>query len=162
MKRRGWFFDYAKALEAWEGVVREHEKANNSGSYSKTISMSRAMAKRYNEYIMVRAAVIALSFGYDAGLVKILESCGYKIDVKNYANSLANILVRNDNNLTQVNVIRSELGLQHQRQVRIDFNEIIANLSAALGFNVRRNLRLAEYNSLVKVIKKRNHADQQR
>jgi hypothetical protein len=147
--KRG-LFDGELAKEKWEALIR---KATLGGTYNKVLFTSKALAKKYNEYLLVRSIVIVLSFGYNKEMVATLEKMGYHVDRRNYAQSLASILVKNENNITQVNVLRSEMPVS--KKVDANFHSMITSLSVAVGFKVDAEILLAEYIEFVKMLKQK-------
>lgn len=101
-------------------------------------------------------------FIQDDDLISDLRAKGYKInttDKNTYCESISNAMHRAEHLVTRMKMKANEINEMMKdsggSQV-VSFEEIIANLSFMLGFELPDNLTLARYNEYKKILKERN------
>jgi hypothetical protein len=95
----------------------------------------------------------------DERIIEAIQAQVVAINSAAYADSLADALTRSNNLVTQIEMKQKEM----ERFVsvegfskRVTYEELMANLNAALGFCVQDNITLAAFNEYQRILKKRN------
>jgi hypothetical protein len=144
------------AEEAWEEIVRKNQQAVGSNRYDNYFEKSQSYALMVNEYIFVRSALIYLSVKPDKEVAGLLAEKGYKIDPKNYIESLNKAFRKSENLITKAISKQNELHVEQEQRGESSFEEIMANLVVGLGFHVNDDITLSRYNEYRKIIKKKH------
>jgi len=149
-----------ECLNAWEAIVRKQEKVTGSNQYSSVLQLMKGYAILINDHTVIRACLVkTLLFPTDWEIVQTLRAKGYEIDWLNKVEWIQNAIRRNENLITKATMKQKELQRMFQtKETKTDpkgFEEIIAILNFALGFNVDESITLARYNEYQKILNKR-------
>ena len=146
--------------DAWEKIVKENNKATGSNRFSNYLVNAKVYGALVADYLMVRSALIYLSFKVDHEMIDLLIKKGYNISTQSsrmYAESLTAALKRVENVGTQATIKQNELKkLTGDKKESTGFEQIMAMLSLQLGFTVQDDITLARFNEYQKLIKQKD------
>lgn len=166
--------DEVKLDEIWQGIIEENAKANGTGTTSAFLRIFQLLNYLIAEYLGVRAALWKSMFIIDNDTIEFLKSKGYHlkadplVDTRHtYRDSIVECLNLVENTKTRIIMERKKLlrisnGNSDGPVQSITYEEIIANITDALGFQVPGDLTLALFNEYKKVIKRKNEHLRQR
>jgi hypothetical protein len=157
-------------LIAWERIVQSTCKATRTFEYDTKFNNLAQYNKLLYDFILVKGSLLRLCLKYNKEDVAFLKGKNYKIDTSSneaYADSLQLMLRRSDNIITKLNSKKNEIAASNQEgDTRpVEFEELIAGISAELGFEVSTEVTLARYNEYRKIVgrkQKSNERDNQR
>ncbi len=149
---------------AFEDIIRRNGEVNGSFQYLTFFQLLKSYAKFIAEYTVVKALLIKLAFVIDYKSIQEVRSRGYAIDLTNtakYAESLTAGLRKVGNLITKATMKRKEIErLNVEKEKSESFESILANISFALGFEVKETITLAGYNEYQRILKARVAAQQ--
>lgn len=146
---------------AWEEILKRNGEANNDYSYKQFLAKSIEYAKLLNDYQLIKAILIKLHFVVDDEHIALLKSKGYKIDTSSgskYANSLSAALRKCENLITKMVMKQNELNntLSEKEQKPVNLEQLLAHISAGLGYEIKDDITLARYNEYKKILEAKN------
>lgn len=146
---------------AWENIIRRNGEVNGDMSYSQFFNKTASYAKLLDDYQLIKAILIRLHFVIDDGYIAFLRNKGYKINLTSgteYRNSLMSSMRRCENILTKLAMRTNELvAIEKEAEKKsVSIEQILASISAGLGFEVKDDLTLARYNEYKKIIVAKN------
>lgn len=150
---------------SWDAIVQRNNEESGGLEYQNYFADLQAFSLLINEYILVKACLIKLSYKVDLELITFLKKKGYSINTKStadYSESL-NLAMRKSENLrNRFGLKQNELEetLKRQDGERLSFEQVMANLNFLIGFNVDDNITLARYNEYRKIIKAKQAAEE--
>jgi len=146
----------------WEEILKRAGEVNNNYGYSNIFAKHSAYARYYQEHLYVKTIIMYLLTTIDDNYVAVLQSKGYKLDLKNersYVVSLHAALRKCENLITKMVMKQKELmseGEKNKSHLKPpSLEQLIAGISAELGFEVHEDITLARYNEYKKIIVKR-------
>ena len=154
-------------LLRWEEIVRINSQAAGDFTYDSYFQLLKAYAQLIANYTIAKLSLWKLAFVVDMDYVQDLRKRGFKINVDStalYAESITANLHKVDNLITRANMKRGELErfAKEEGGRRVSFEEVIANISVALGFEVHNDITLARFNEYRSIIRKKIAANGQR
>lgn len=146
---------------AWEEILKRNGEANNDYSYKQFFTKSAEYAKLLSDYQLIKAILIKLHFVIDDAHISFLGSKGYKIDTSTgskYANSLSSALRKCENLLTKIIMRQNEISnqLNEKEQKPVTLEQLLAHVSAGLGYEVKDDITLSRYNEYKKILEAKN------
>lgn len=161
-----------ECLEAWEEIVKKHQTESGSQQYNAFFRLSKGYLMHLNDHATIRACLILVGLNnlfLDWEYLKILSDKGYKIDTSTPEKVLESVtlnLHRCENLITKAITKKNEIDLMlKQRESSGDgptFEQMLANLNYALGFNVNEDLTLSRYNEYQKILKAKQKSIEQK
>lgn len=154
-------YDPIVAYDKYEAIIRKNSQMNGSLEFESYLGNQIALAKYMADYNTVKAMLTVLLFIVDDAYIAFLKKKGYHINTSTkttYANSLVAAGRKADNLTSKIASKVKEMerkGQQNSGPTRT-FDDVMADLTAALGFNVPEEITLSRYNGYLKVIKDRN------
>lgn len=152
-----------QCLTAWEELVKRQGKASGTNQYSSYIQLLKGYAKLVNDHTVIRACLVYLMFApirWD--IIETLKLYNYPVEIKEgqiVVESLKAKLRAVENLITKAEMKRKEIERLFKntddKKEKKGFEEILAGLNFALGFNVDENITLARYNEYQKILKAR-------
>lgn len=156
--------DLEQCEELWEQIVHKNAEENNNFNYKSFIQAQKSHALLMHDYILINTMVTKLYYKADKDDIKYLKRKGYNINIvdnKIDAESLKNTQQRTRNIITKIKMKRNEIsqmyldGSKSSKDI-VSLEQILASLSANLGFSLDQTLTLARYNEYKKIINKKN------
>lgn len=149
----------------WENILIRNSKENNSLEYLNYFQLMQRYAALNAEYNLIKACLTKLYLVVDNKLIALLESMGYVIDKSSneaYEDSIQRAANLSNNLVTKIETKANQLRsyIKDGDNDSASFEEVRANISFMVGFNVDRDLTLAEFNGYKKLIKERNKVKQ--
>lgn len=148
--------------EAWEQIVKRNSSHNGSYQYGSYFQLLQAYELLINEYQMIKAMLTKLSIKVDAETINDLKQKRFFINTKSsalYEESLLAAGRKVENLVTKIRMKQNEMRELENKggkdEMRVGFEELMANLSMGLGFSVEDNITLARYNEYQKLLKKK-------
>jgi hypothetical protein len=163
--------DVKGCAEQWEKIVKLNNQANGSFQYTAYFETQQDLALLIADYNVIKASLFVLLFETDNDIIEHLKEKGYVIDTSSqdkYNESIEAATRRSNNLITKIQSKQNELALQSGEEggQPVGFEEIMANMIAALGQHVPDDVTLARYNQYRKIIqtridkgKKKNNTD---
>lgn len=156
--------------QAWELIIQINSEVTGRMEYLMYLNMLKAHKKLWNKYQRVRALLLKAKLVFDKETVLSLRKHGFKIRIDgqdritrsiNYANSLNDATHQARNMRSKLTIKKNQIDAfmadaQKDKGGGAGFEEIMANLCAALGFEVKDDILLARFNEYNKVIKRKN------
>ena len=145
----------------WEKIVSKNYETNGEFDYVNYIDLQEGFAHLLNEYNVVKAQLLKLSFVVDENIIEELRGKGYRIDTSSkskYIESLNSALHRSDNIISRIKIKKSEINSLIEDERTDDkptFDSIVALVSMYLGFPIPDDIGLARFNEYKKLIKKK-------
>lgn len=156
------YFTKEELVATWEEIIRKNAEANGSMVYMKLVANMQTRLKLTITYILLKAACLVLSVGGKPALneqvVNDLRERGYVIDLSSteaYTKSLEKISKAADALSTRIMMKNKEIQELMFAGDNVSFDKCIASLSLTSGFEVSENIRLAQYNERVKMLKRK-------
>lgn len=152
----------AACAEAWEKIVKHNSEVSGNLEMGYFLSNYKAFAQLLADFNAIKATLNLLLFFVDNGYIKWLSEKNFKIvtDKGNeaYMESINAAMRRSDNYITRIKMKQNELirNGEGRPSKKFGFEELIANLTMILGFEVNDNVTLARYNEYNKLIAKKN------
>lgn len=142
----------------WEDIFSKNAEATGSLSLDKYKRIVRVYGKLIGEYELVRLHLMKLVLVVDNDSIAYLRQLGYKIDdtsYSSYVESIDNALHRSTSIINKIVAKRKELTGMVEESSKSDasIEDVIASISAVLGFNLDSNITLARFNALRKIAK---------
>src|SRR5690606_2538954 len=138
------------------------QRANGSNKFDNHFNSLQSYALMLNEYVLIKSALIKLAGEYalqkepDLETIELLKQKGYKIDLKKYQESLEAGFKKAENLVTKVISKKNEIEARAEKGGgSATFDELMANLTVN-NIQVSDDLKLARYNEIVKILKKRS------
>lgn len=145
----------------WETITRENEQHNGGNTYSMLLEHFQSLGELVSEYNQVRVMLWALLKKCNREYIAVLEELGFTFDLTDsatYKESLLNAIARSRNYETKIrskrNEIESEIPDDQQKTEQPTFEELMANLTMHLKFNLPDDLTLSRFNAYQKEIKR--------
>jgi len=148
--------------EVWLQIIKDNAEATDNDHftfYTKTFLKKSALAAKY---LVEKSSLLMISIKIDESIINDLRLRGYKIDTsdnKKYLNSINAGLRRVSNLTTKIGLANSQMEeiITLAKQVkRKSADEMLAEVSAELGFAVDDNVTLARFNEYAKIVAKKN------
>lgn len=158
---------------AWEELLRLNAKHNNDLSFMKQVSNLRSFAGLFADYLIIKADLLKVFILFrgagvvlqqDDELILELGRGGYKIQcdsVGGYAASIERAMHASDAIATQLIMKKNKLTVSKEEQESVTpmgIEEVIANLSYQLGYEVNDNITLSRFNEYKKIVRAKNEA----
>jgi len=162
--------DSEKCLDAWEQLIKRHEKETGTNQYSAFFQLMKGYSILMNDHTTIRATLILVAltrFFIDWEYIVELKKRGYVIDTTSPETIMASVeagLRKCENLVTKATMKEKEL--QRMFEARGEgkahgFEEIMAHLNFALGFTVPDTIKLSAYNEYQKILKARERAQEE-
>lgn len=149
-----------QAFDAWETIIRRNSRINGTAEFDSYLNELKGYGQYMSDFNTIKAMLHVLLFQVDNNYIEYLKTRGYYINTSGaqaYEKSLYNCIQQSENIKSK---IRSKMKALEKRSAEAgpptSFEEIMASLCAALGFNVPDDLKLARYNQYLKLLKDRN------
>lgn len=168
--------------EKWEEIVQENATATNNLTLNSFLKRSKGLASLLADYNSVIGSLMLASMAIDNDTIAWLDSKGYKLDTScskvcqepqrnnnqeepylnlchlnchRYCHSLAENNQRRRHIVTKIISKRNEMlrSAAENGGKLPTVEEMIAHISAGIGFEVKDNITLARYNEYKKIIK---------
>lgn len=159
---------YEQLIQAWENIVKLNEKANNNFTFYNFLELNQSYLELIREHQFVKLCLLRLYLKYDQALVEELRSMGYSIednkDPVAFFNSLSNCLENSNNLITQIQLKQKEMQLltEENKGNRATFEDILAETGYQIGFALKEDITLAQFNGYRKIINKKNSGKKNR
>lgn len=144
----------------WEEIIRRNNEENGDFNFNNYFNTLKTYADLLNEYILVKACLLDLSIKVKADVVETLRELGYIIElssIEEYKRTLQIVNAQSNNLVTKIITKRKELEAFHKNKGKpVTFAQAMIGISAGLGYQVQRDITLAEYNEAKKLIKQRH------
>lgn len=158
-----------QCLAAWEEIVKRQEKETGSHHYTAFLQLIKGYAAHLSDHTLIRACLIHLMIApIDWEVLQTLRSKGYNIDTSTQEKKIESIqagLRRCENLVTKATMKKKELERMFESKGKGNeqggFEQILANLNFALGFNVDESITLARYNEYQKILKAKQKATEE-
>lgn len=157
--------DPEECFIAWEAILKRNGEVNGDFTYSQFFNKVSTYSKLLNDYQIIKAMLLRLHFVIDENYISYLRSKGYKIDVESkedtnrkYLNSLTVALRKCENILTKLTMRHNELISEGKNAGKkpVLLEELIANISVGIGYEIKEDITLARYNEYKKIIVAKN------
>lgn len=151
--------------EVWLQIIKDNAEATDNDHftfYTKTFLKKSALAAKY---LVEKASLLMIAIKVDSVIISDLRLRGYKIDTsddKKYLNSINAGLRRVSNITTKIGLANSQMEdiIAMAKSVkRKSADELLAEVSAGLGFAIDDSVTLARFNEYSKIVAKKNKAD---
>lgn len=151
--------------EAWMQIIKDNAEATDNHQfnfYNKTFLKKSAFAA---QYLIIKASLLMIAVKVDKVIIEDLNRRGYKINVeddKKYLDSINAGLRKVSNISTKIGLANSQMEeiITMSKQVkRRTSYEMLAELSAGLGFSISDDVTLAMYNEYAKILAKKNRSN---
>lgn len=153
-------------FEAWERIVKRNSELTGRFEFNSYIASYKQFNMLLALYNTVKACLIKSLFVVDDDVIKFLRLKGYRIDTSGktkYAESLEAAMRKANNLTTKIKMKRNELLALSLGEKKLDdhhgLEDVLANISAALGFNVPDDITLARFNTFCKIIKQKREVE---
>lgn len=151
-----------ECLEAWELIVEENSIHNNNYDYMNCLALQKSVAFYYNEYQLVKSAIVLVAYKQDLNIINYLNEIGYPVDNSTPEKLLESLTITqamSDNLITKIKMKQNELDLYYKpvktkKNSAYTFDHVMANLLGQ-GFQVDDSLTLIRYNACIQVINDR-------
>ena len=152
-----------ECVEEWESIIKRNSLENQNFEYQTYFSLIQSYGLLISDYTEIKLMLMKASIVIDRDMIERLRKKGYAISLSNseaYEADLIRAIKRSENLITKITMKKNELEAE-QNQVggskeEKGYDEIIANLEFGLGWSVRDDITLSKYNSLKKLVKKKN------
>lgn len=145
-----------KAVEKWERILKENERANGSFVYNILLDEYKVLSELLSEYNVIRAMLILLHYQIDDECIAYLADRNYFVDKKDsvlYAQSLKLISYVSSNYETRIRVkyneIKAELPKDIDTVVAVTYDDLMAGMMVR-GIPVPEDVTLARFNAIKK------------
>lgn len=149
------------AYDKYEAIIRKNGQMNGSLEFESYLTNFTALVKYMADYQAIKAALgFLLYYVYD-DYINFLNKKGYRINTDSasgYAKSITAAGRKADNLQSKIASKVKEMerkGSQNSGSPRT-FDDVMAELTAAIGFSVPEEVTLARYNGYQRVIRDRN------
>ena len=151
--------------DAWLQIIKDNAEATDNHQftfYTKTFLKKSALAAKY---LVEKSSLLMVAIKVDELIINDLKLRGYKIDLssdKKYLDSINAGLRRVSNLTTKIGLANSQMGeiIEMAKGVkRKSADELLAEVSAGLGFAIDDNVTLARFNEYSKIVAKKNKAN---
>lgn len=166
--RRG-KFSPEELLTAWEAIVELSSEATGQLEYSTYKDLLVSYGELIAQYNVDKMLLLKLCLVVDDLAIGELRERGYNIATSGataYAKSLVDAFTRSNNLVTRIEMKQKELKRfstsVNIEQYKVTYEQILAQLNAALGFSVSENITLSAFHEYQRIIKRRNKPKQQR
>lgn len=166
--------DDGTCAERWDAIQQANSKQNNDLSFLSYLSNLKVFARLLREYNIIKCDLLKLFTLLHGGgivlqpddeVVLDLAKRGYVIATANgkyaYAESINAALKKSESITTQLVMRRNKLLTNVKDQDSkglVGIEEIIANLSVSLGFEVNDSITLRRFTEYKKIIRAKNDA----
>ncbi len=147
--------------EQWEAIVVRNSQANGFSLENYEDDL-KTYAELLGTYEKVRLSLLECMFVIDNETIAFLEEKGFKLDrssASKYAKSIQACLQKSKNILTKLktkyNEIQASNTVDKKAPVKTSVEEVLANISVSMGFNVEPTVTLARFNEYKKIVRKR-------
>jgi len=169
--------DELACAKQWDLIIQKNYQTNGGHDYLNFVDSMKSYGHFLSEYNLIKATLLKLIslnlevgivigmnevFIQDDELIADLRNRGYRIDTtdKNtFCDSLNKAMQRSEHLVTRMKMKANEINemmKDNGGSQAVSFEEIIANLSFMLGFELPDTLTLARYNEYKKILKERN------
>lgn len=149
-------------MEEWESIIEVNSDLTGQMEFSTYKDLLIGYGQLVAQYNIDKGLLMKLCFQVDDSTIEELRERGYVIDIAGaavYAQTLADALIRSNNLVTRIEMKQKELERFHDSvniERKVTYEELVAQLNAALGFSVNDNITLAAFNEYQKILKRRN------
>lgn len=150
-----------QCAEAWEKIVKQNAEASGRLELGYYLNNYQAFARLLADFNAIKATLNLLLLVVDDTYIGWLNSKGFVIVTDKgqnaYVESLNAAMRKSDNYITRIKMKQNELLKigEGQSGKKFGFEELIANLTMVLGFEVNDNVTLVRYNEYNKLIAKK-------
>lgn len=151
--------DVDKCFEVWEQITIAQSEALGGNKHRITLDALKAYNRYCAEYIIINSLLTKCLYKYDENTLKELAGYGFVIDKKDYRKSLEICFGRVKQYLTRMQskeLELKELMKENESRGTLKFGELIANASYGMGFNIREDILLSEFNQYMKILQEKN------
>ncbi len=149
-----------QCLAAWEKIVQANEKAVGKNQFMSYMELSQSYLALIHEHQFVKLILMRLSLAFDNKLCEELKGLGYNLNLKpdKYRQSLSDCMNNSNNLITQILLKRKELEkvTEENKDSKVTFEDAIAETSFHVGFELKNDITLAQFNAYRKTIEKKN------
>lgn len=155
-------FTEEELMEEWESIIEVNSDLTGQMEFSTYKDLLIGYGQLVAQYNIDKGLLMKLCFQVDDAAIEELRERGYIIDTAGaavYAQTLADALIRSNNLVTRIEMKQKELERFHDSvnvERKVTYEELVAQLNAALGFSVNDNITLAAFNEYQKILKRRN------
>jgi len=153
-------FKREKAVKVWEKIIARNGEENRDYSYLNFLDNLNNFNFMLAEYNFIKAALIKLTYCVDDELIKTLAVKGYPINTsgKNaYLNSLTVCLSKCENLTSKLVTKQNEMNEETSQEAKqVTAEQLIAQMSVAVGFSISDDVTLAAFNEYRKIVKQKN------
>lgn len=154
--------DALQAYDAFEDVLRRNARLSGSTEFETHLLDAKGLHKYLCDFNVIKGMLWCLVYEVDEANIAYLKSRGYHINTSGkraYRESIELCMTKSDNLMSKIKSKIKEMERKAEKNqgfIAPSFEQIMANLCAALGFQVTDDIKLARYNEYCKVIKDRN------
>lgn len=149
--------------EQWEEIIKLNANANNDFTLDQYSQSVKSYGILLRNHILIKIAITKLKFRVDEDDINFLKSHRIKIDqstATSYNKTLEMAERKSDNLVTRMNMeltkVQNLIAEKMEEQGKgPNMEELLAQVSVGIGFQVMDDITLARYNEYKKVISRR-------
>lgn len=151
--------------DAWLMIVKDNAEATDNSQYNFYTKTFLHKSNLASKYLVEKASLLMIAIKIDKDIIIDLRKRGYKIDTSTNAKYLESInlsLRKVASIATKIGIANSQIEdiIEMAKQVkRKSADELLAEVSAGLGFAVDDNVTLARFNEYSKIVAKKNKSN---
>jgi hypothetical protein len=157
--------------DAFETIIKKNSEANGNFSFDNTLDLKKVFGMLIADYVAIKAALTVLLFQVDDNLIEFLAEKGYRVETtitdeekkegktvsQKYVDSIRQAMRVSDSINTRLQSKQIELDDLTDKAGRpMGFEELIACVSAGIGFGISPDISLAGFNEYQRIIRQRN------
>jgi hypothetical protein len=152
---------FEELSEHWEKIVETNSIKSGSLEYQNYKDDVLSIHELLSQHVYIHAHIMRLLFVVDDDSIKYLNERGYRIDTKSasaYNKSILICLNRARNLKTKLETKEKQILEESKKEVeeQQSIEQLLASISAALGFNIPENILLARFNEYHKIASAKN------
>lgn len=149
--------------EAWDELIKRNAEVTKNRRYFQYRDSLKEQGKLMNNYCLVKAMLTKLAYTVDMECVKYLNTAGYRIYIGDitedkavreakYSHSIMAASRKCDNLITKLKMSQNELQeFKSDSAEQSTLGTILANLSYHIGFQLRDDILLSEFNEYSRI-----------
>lgn len=139
--------------ETWNDIFDEYVDRSKAYEIKNNIEKRKKLLRYLVEFEFIKMSIIRLSVRPDKELIAKINSKGYKIDPKNYQQSLENAFNRGKNLLAKAESLKLHLE-QNPSDGKMDFNKMMAVLHVH-NFTISEDITVNRYLACLEILKEK-------
>lgn len=154
--------------DCWEIIVKRNSEQNGL-RVDDHFDNIKTYGRLLHDYILVKLSLMQLMMVVDDDAIMFVESKGYKITTIGpnvndaYRESIQAAMQKCKNIITKLKTRYNQIqqvqkGHEEGKKVQSSIEEILANLSAAMGYSIDNYITLARYNEYKNILKRKEEA----